>query len=61
MSEMDEMRSQNRKPIAEAKSTKTLSGGAAPRKNNYEENKARQATLYAKAKERSKAAGERRK
>jgi hypothetical protein len=31
MSEMDEMRSQNKKPIAEAKSTKTLSGGAAPK------------------------------
>jgi len=32
MSEMDEMRSMNKKPIAEVKSTKTLSGGAPARK-----------------------------
>jgi hypothetical protein len=60
MSEMDEMRSMNKKPIAEANSTKTLSGGAAAKSNRYAENKARQTTLHAKAQARSKAAAARR-
>ena len=59
MSEMDEMRSQNKKPIAEAKSNKTLSG-VSTKENRYAENKRRQDSLYAKAQARSKAAAARR-
>jgi len=59
MSEMDEMRSMNKKPIAEAKSNKTLSGAGAPAKKkgwsgeelraNKEKVDARNKSLRAKA------------
>ena len=55
MSEMDEMRAQNKNP----KSTKTLSS-VSTKENRYAENKRRQDSLYAKAQARSKAAGARR-